>query len=168
MLYSRKPIRTVQITAKMDFESWRDKKKESHPDVLYIHQNPTGVCVFVVESPPATKAQQPRPIRSLCVWLHTSQLGRWCYINIGCFQEIRHLHADQRWNTSGCETEKNQEGGSVSHHSTYGNDTLTPAGRNEWKSESAILKRAPLFHCFCTDQLRHRCRKCLWLPETAN
>lgn len=131
--------------------------------------NPTAVCVFVVESPPATKAQQPRSIRSLCVWLHTFQLGRWCYINIGCFSrdspsacrpEVKHFWL---WNW-----EEPRGRVSALHHSTYSNDTLTPAGRNEWKSESAILKGAPLFPCFCTDQLRRRCRKCLWLPETAN
>lgn len=147
---------------------WEGRKKGIPSWCSIYTSNPTAVCVFMVESPPATKAQQPCSIRSLCVWLHTFQLGRWCYINIGCFQEIHRRLAGQRWNTSGCETEKNQEGGSASHHSTYSNDTLTPAGRNEWKSESAILKRAPLFPCFCTDQLRRRCRKCLWLPETVN
>lgn len=147
----------------------RKGEKKGIPSWCSIYtSNPTVVCVFVVELPPATKARQPRSIRSLCVWLHTSQLGRWYYINAGCFQKICRLYAGQRWNTSGFETEKNKEGGSVSHHSTYSNDTLTPAGWNEWKCESAILTHAPLFPCFRTDQLWRRCRKCLWLPETAD
>lgn len=148
---------------------WEREKKKGIPSWCSIYtSNPTAVCVFVVELPPATKARQPRSIRSLCVWLHTSQLGRWYYINAGCFQKICRLYAGQRWNTSGFETEKNKEGGSVSHHSTYSNDTLTPTGWNEWKCESAILTHAPLFPCFRTDQLWRRCRKCLWLPETAD
>lgn len=76
-----------------------------------------------------------------------------------CGPEVKHFWL---WNW------EEEEGGSASHHSTYTNDTLTPAGRNEWKCKSAILKHAPLFPCFRTDQLWRRCRKCLWLPETAD
>lgn len=145
------------------------KKKETHPDVLYIPQSQPAVCVFVLESPPAAKAQQSRSIRSLFVWLHTSQLG----------EEMLHQHrVFSRDLPSACGPEvktllvvklrRSKEGGAASHHSAYSNDTLTPAGPNEWKCESAILKRARLFPCFRTDQLRRHCRKCLRLPETVD